>query len=287
MASPTQWTWVWVNSGSWWWTGRPGVLQSMGSQRVRHDWVTWLSDLTAWLTNFLVAHLVNKLPAIWEIVFDPWFGTIPWRRKRLPFPVFWPGEFHGLYSPLGCKELDTTEWLSQIWYKCKKKWLLKEISISAFVKLESILDWCNESLFPKKFSHHLESSRTYNRFFNLGFQQRDWETPQNLPLKAVGFHYRTSTGLGKQTLVSTNKTLCAPGESWSFPTIDWARLSCECPGVSGGGMDWQFGLRPNNREGTQPNPPIENWIKDLQSVALPIKTRPSFPQSVSPIRKLP
>ena len=39
MASPTQWTWVWVNSGSWWWTGRPGELQSMGSQRVGHDWV--------------------------------------------------------------------------------------------------------------------------------------------------------------------------------------------------------------------------------------------------------
>ena len=39
-ASPTQWTWVWVNSGSWWWTGRPGVLQFMGSQRVRHDWAT-------------------------------------------------------------------------------------------------------------------------------------------------------------------------------------------------------------------------------------------------------
>ena len=43
MASPTQWTWVWVNSRSWWWTGRPGVLQSMGSQRVRHDWVTELN----------------------------------------------------------------------------------------------------------------------------------------------------------------------------------------------------------------------------------------------------
>ena len=40
MASPTQWTWVWVNSGSWWWTGRPGVLRSMGSQRVGHDWAT-------------------------------------------------------------------------------------------------------------------------------------------------------------------------------------------------------------------------------------------------------
>ena len=43
MASLTQWTWVWVNSGSWWWTGRPGVLQSMGSQGVRHDWVTELN----------------------------------------------------------------------------------------------------------------------------------------------------------------------------------------------------------------------------------------------------
>ena len=40
MASLTQWTWVWVNSGSWWWTGRPGVLQFMGLQRVGHDWGT-------------------------------------------------------------------------------------------------------------------------------------------------------------------------------------------------------------------------------------------------------
>ena len=43
MASPTQWTWVWLNPGSWWWIGRPGVLRSMGSQRVRHDWVTELN----------------------------------------------------------------------------------------------------------------------------------------------------------------------------------------------------------------------------------------------------
>ena len=44
MASPTQWTWIWVNSRSWWWTGRPGVLQSMGSQRVGHDWATELNQ---------------------------------------------------------------------------------------------------------------------------------------------------------------------------------------------------------------------------------------------------
>ena len=43
MTSPTQWIWVWVDSGSWWWTGRPDVLQFMGSQRVRHDWATELN----------------------------------------------------------------------------------------------------------------------------------------------------------------------------------------------------------------------------------------------------
>ena len=43
MASPTRWTWVWVNSGSWWWTGRLGVLWFMGSQRVGHDWATELN----------------------------------------------------------------------------------------------------------------------------------------------------------------------------------------------------------------------------------------------------
>ena len=43
MASLTQWRWVWVNYGSWWWTGRPGVLQSMGLQTVRYDWVTELN----------------------------------------------------------------------------------------------------------------------------------------------------------------------------------------------------------------------------------------------------
>ena len=43
MASPTQWTWVWVSSRHWWWTGRPSMLKSMGSQRVGHNWVTELN----------------------------------------------------------------------------------------------------------------------------------------------------------------------------------------------------------------------------------------------------
>ena len=51
MASPTQWTWVWVNSGSWWWTGRPGVLWFVGLQRVRHDWATELNWTEPLLIN--------------------------------------------------------------------------------------------------------------------------------------------------------------------------------------------------------------------------------------------
>ena len=47
MAPPTQWTWAWVNSGSWWWTGRPGVMRFTGSQRVRHDWATELNSTEA------------------------------------------------------------------------------------------------------------------------------------------------------------------------------------------------------------------------------------------------
>ena len=47
MASLTPWTWVWVNSGSWWWTGRPGMLRFTGSQRVGHDWATELNTFTS------------------------------------------------------------------------------------------------------------------------------------------------------------------------------------------------------------------------------------------------
>ena len=57
MISPTRWTWVWANSGCWWWTGKPGMLQSMGSQRVRHDWVTELN----WTDYQLVRTLTTSL----------------------------------------------------------------------------------------------------------------------------------------------------------------------------------------------------------------------------------
>ena len=63
MASPTEWTWVWVNSGSWWWTGSPGVLQSMGSQRVRHDYANELKwtelNWTEWTRYNCIFHLIK------------------------------------------------------------------------------------------------------------------------------------------------------------------------------------------------------------------------------------
>ena len=67
MASPTQWTWVWVSSGGWWWTGRPGGLQSMGSQRVGHDWATELNwtDVNLRLENWKLCWPVSFASVIW------------------------------------------------------------------------------------------------------------------------------------------------------------------------------------------------------------------------------
>ena len=59
MALPTQWTWVWVDSSSWWWTGRPGVLWFMGSQRVGHDWATELIRLWATWQKFTICVSIN------------------------------------------------------------------------------------------------------------------------------------------------------------------------------------------------------------------------------------
>ena len=65
MTSPTQWTWVWASSGSWWWAGRPGVLQSMGSQRVRHEWVTELN----WTWNICLIVFPTALPTEYFVNF--------------------------------------------------------------------------------------------------------------------------------------------------------------------------------------------------------------------------
>ena len=73
MTSLTQWTWVWASSGSWWWTGRPGVLRSMGSQRVRHEWAPELN----WPDIY--ACIAGRFVAIWasrEAHTVKWFSDV-------------------------------------------------------------------------------------------------------------------------------------------------------------------------------------------------------------------
>ena len=104
MVSPTRWTWVWESSGSWWWTGKPGVLQSMGSQRVGYDRATELNwyyiciSLMLYLTLMLgkiegktrrgwqrmrwldsiINSMDRNLSKLWEIVEDRggWHATV-------------------------------------------------------------------------------------------------------------------------------------------------------------------------------------------------------------------
>ena len=97
MTSPTQWTWVWASSSSWWRTGKTCMLQSMGFQRVGHNWGT---ELTDW-HSLPGGSVVKNLPAsqIWPLDQED-----PWRRNWQPTPVFLPGESHGQrrlagYSP--------------------------------------------------------------------------------------------------------------------------------------------------------------------------------------------
>ena len=76
MASLTRWTWVWVNSGSWWWTGRPGVLRFMGSQRVGRDWAT---ELNWWARNLRSSGVVLRVyKRVWNEC-STWMQSQKWQ----------------------------------------------------------------------------------------------------------------------------------------------------------------------------------------------------------------
>ena len=76
----TQRTWVWVGFGSWWWTGEPGVLQSMGLQRVRHNWVTELA------LNWLIFSSLHFKKSVFPLFFNFWLHP-----KECGILVSWPG----------------------------------------------------------------------------------------------------------------------------------------------------------------------------------------------------
>ena len=80
---PTWWTWAWASSGSWWRTGKPGMLQSMGSQRVRHDWVTelnWIEMRTAAPERALQITLRDSFK---EVLGEGQYMRFWWRKSSM------------------------------------------------------------------------------------------------------------------------------------------------------------------------------------------------------------
>ena len=115
--------------------------------------------------------------------FDPWVGKIPWRRERLPTLVFWPGEFHGLYSPWGCKESDVTERLSLSPYTigifCPHSLLsIFPFFFLSFPNLSYIITGCisyygewlfwHQPTFPSYLSYSLSQDDTWAKFNSPG-----------------------------------------------------------------------------------------------------------------------
>ena len=129
MSSLTQWTWVWVNFKSWWWTGRPGMLQFMGLQRVRHDWMTELNwtelKFSTPLDKYQRPQLLKSFPGgirgkesacqCRRHGFHLWVGKIPWRRAWQPILVFLPGESHGQRSLAGTVHRITKSRIQMKW----------------------------------------------------------------------------------------------------------------------------------------------------------------------------
>ena len=91
-------------------TKKPGGLPSMRLHRVRHNWSNLAAVAAAWTSwSSLIAQLVKKIPAMQETLVQCLGWEDALEQGKATHPVFWPGEFHGLYNPWGHKESDTTE----------------------------------------------------------------------------------------------------------------------------------------------------------------------------------
>ena len=169
MASRTRWMWVWVNSGSWWWTGRPGVLRFMGSQCQTRlsDWteLNWLNFLQNYSTISKTdkVYLPRGFPGgaggeeptgqcrrLKRHGFSPWVGKTPWRRNMATHPsiLAWriprteePGELQSIvlqrvghdWSSLACRPES----------RCKTFLLVKDLLGSFTDCCSSISELCD------------------------------------------------------------------------------------------------------------------------------------------------
>ena len=140
MASPTWWMWVWVNSGSWWWTGRPGVLWFMGMQRVEHDWVTEL--------NWTELNDILLFPTLFNLSLNLAIRS-SWSKRELVLFLLTVLSF----SIFGCKEYNQSDFgvdhlvmsMCRVFSCVSGKWcLLRPVhslgrTLLAFVLLHSVL----------------------------------------------------------------------------------------------------------------------------------------------------
>ena len=129
MASRTRWTWAWVNSGRWWWTGRPGVLRFMGSQRV--PWATELTELNQRARTSQVVLVVKNPPANAGDTGD--MSSVPGLGRS-------PGGGHGSPLQYSCLENLTNReaWRATI-HRAVKSWMwLKRLSVCATKEHSSV-----------------------------------------------------------------------------------------------------------------------------------------------------
>ena len=141
MASPTQWTWVWVNSGSRWWTGRPGVLQSMGLQRIGHNWDTELN----WMVIFWASQVmlvVKNPPANAGDARD--VGSIPGSERSSGRGNGNPFQYSCLENPM-----DRGNWWDTVQGVVKNRTLLTWLSKHA----HTVVIFNTVKLFFKVFHH--------------------------------------------------------------------------------------------------------------------------------------
>ena len=163
----TWWTWVWVNSGSWWWTGRPGILRFMGSQRVGHDWVNWTElahrEIKSRENNVIcfLPHSIPKAALPWPWAFK-WYALIPLGPHRTLLPRV--GASLPFSSPgYPCITRNRHE------LRC----CAKKLSLNL-----SLWDFCPKKPFcPKKSSLNLSLSKAM-QFLTLSFQSHTTSFPQ-------------------------------------------------------------------------------------------------------------
>ena len=130
MASPTLWTWVWVNSGSWWWTGRPGVLWFMGLQRVGHDWATepnW-TELNFWITteNQRDNSYDNKTSSYWNF-------SVTSVKCTASKTWYWPKLFFSPSPHIQFIMLIIFLW-NVFWFVCNSHFLLTQVLLDSNLK---------------------------------------------------------------------------------------------------------------------------------------------------------